>query len=180
MARYRRYKSKDKEIVDKNTGELLDYYITKKLKIEEFIMVFFASYSEIMKLQGQKVKLLMLCWKFSSFGNSESGNILVNNAVFKDNVRKYEPNMTDSAIDAGISTLAKRGFLKRMCKGQYELNPDYFFKGTLSNRSHLKFSVEVDPASIAERKDKNGNLKSYCFLAKSISLYRDVNTKEDL
>ena len=40
---------------------------------------------------------------------------------------------------------AKKGLLIKQCKGQYTLNPEYFFKGTLSNRSSLKYTLCYNP-----------------------------------
>lgn len=52
MATYITESSKDYSIVDKRTGELLELKQTRKLSLEEFIMVFFSSYPELFKLKG--------------------------------------------------------------------------------------------------------------------------------
>lgn len=169
MKKYITEKSKDFSLLDNHTGEILDYNQVKKVSIEEFIMVFFSSYPEILKLEGQKLKILMLCWKYSTFGGDE-GNIITNNLLFKTKVREYEPSISDAAIDVAISTLAKKGILRRVCKGQYELNPDYFFKGTLSKRSKLRFSVEVEPV---DKRGRGDNAKeSFCFFVNGITAYK--------
>lgn len=51
--------SKDYSIVDNHTGELLELRQTRKLSLEEFIMVFFSSYPELFKLRGLQLKVLM-------------------------------------------------------------------------------------------------------------------------
>lgn len=170
MKKYITEKSRDFSLLDNHTGEILDYNQVKKVSIEEFIMVFFSSYPEILKLEGQKLKILMLCWKHSTFGG-EGGNIIINDTSFKEKVREYEPNISNANIDLAFSTLTKRGLLRRICKGRYELNPDYFFKGTLSKRSKLKFSVEVEPLDKSDRRD---NAKeSFCFFVNSITAYKE-------
>lgn len=168
--KYITLKSKNYSLLDNNTGEILDYSEVKKVTLEDFIMVFFSSYPEIMRLEGQKMKVLMLCWKLSTFGGKESGNIIINDQEFKRRVREYEPNMSDSNIDACFSVLVKKGLLVRICKGRYELNPTYFFKGALSSRSHLMFSVEVDPS--IEIMGENSKKSDKCFFIKSLTIYR--------
>lgn len=172
--KYITQKSNDYAILDKHTGEILDFNQVKKVSLDEFIMVFFTAYSELFKLEGQKLKILMLCWRYSTFGGEE-GNIVINDACFKKKVREYEPTISDSNIDSCISFLTKRGLLIRQCKGRYELNPQYFFKGSLSDRSHLKLCVEVDPKNKIEVEEKDGK-KSFCFLVHSVSVIEDKNT----
>ena len=147
VKKYITEKSEDYSLVDKHTGELLDYCYTKKVSIDEFIMVFFTCVPQVMKLNGTQLKVLMCCWKHSSFnpmGETE-GNVVNNNASFKNYVRRNGLDISDAAIDNAISALHKKNFLLKKCRGEYILNPSYFFKGTLSQRSHIRLSVEYDP-----------------------------------
>ena len=41
-----------------------------------------------------------------------------------------------------VSKLAKKDILIKQCQGTYMLNPLYFFKGKLSDRTHLKLVIE--------------------------------------
>ena len=66
-------------------------------------------------------------------------------SVQKEKIRQEGGEMTDTTIDKAIHTLFKKGMLQRRCKGSYFLNPDYFFKGTLSNRTKLKYTVSYRP-----------------------------------
>jgi len=166
MKKYITEKSEDFCLVDKHTGEILDYNQTRRVSLEEFIMVFCSSYPEIMKLEGQKLKVLMLCWKHSNFTDDGSGrgNLLVNNFLFKEEVRKHIPKMSNENIDACLSILKKKGFLLKVCRGTYELNPKYFFKGRLSKRrSRLKLSFEVDPECTDST--LGGEKSSACFFS---------------
>lgn len=140
-------KSEDYSLLDNHTGEILDFYQTKKVSLDEFIMVFFSCIPKIMELQGSYLKILICCWKFSSFNplNTTEGNIVPNNLRFKQYVRSCGINTSDANIDNAFSELRKKGFLIKMCRGEYMLNPEYFFKGTLSQRSKLRFSVVVEP-----------------------------------
>jgi len=157
-------KSEDYSLVDKHTGELLDFNMTKKVSIDEFIMVFFSCMPQIMKLKGSYLKVLICCWKFSSFNpvSTTAGNTITNNERFKAYVKTCMPTATDNSIDVAFSALRKKGFLIKMCRGEYMLNPEYFFKGTISQRSRLRFSVQVDPA-----KDGISADTSVCFFVHS-------------
>lgn len=147
MSRYITEKSKDYSIVDNHTGELLEFRQTRKLSLDEFIMVFFSSYPEIFKLQGMQLKVLMCCWKHSTYNkeNDTTGNIVHNNTSFKQHCREEGLDVSDASIDNAISTLCKVGLLQKKCRGEYLLNPDYFFKGVLTQRTKVLMQYVVGP-----------------------------------
>ena len=147
MARYITETSKDYSVVDNHTGELLELKQTRKLSLEEFIMVFFSSYPELFKLKGLQLKILMCCWKHSTYNkeNDLSGNIVHNNTSFKEHCREEGLQLSDASIDNNISALCKAGLLRKKCRGEYLLNPDYFFKGSLSQRTKVLMSFIVAP-----------------------------------
>ena len=134
-------------VVDSATGEIIS--AVKRVKaetIDDFMMVFLNGLNYLFKLDGKELKVLMCCWKASSISTMEnSANLFANNVVFKNYVRKQGLELSDSAIDNYVHKLAKKGTIKRMCKGYYMLNPDYFFKGRLSERSKLKLELEYNP-----------------------------------
>lgn len=140
-------KSKDYSLLDNRTGEILEYSKTRKVPMENFVMVFLSSHTDLLSLKGAQLKLLVCCWIHSSFNNNtcKEGNLLHNDAVFKDNCRKDGLNISDGVIDNTICQLNKKGFLIKKCRGTYLLNPDYFFKGTLSDRSKLQYTLKVEP-----------------------------------
>ena len=147
MARYITEKSKDYSVVDNHTGELLELRQTRKLSLEEFIMVFFSSYPELFKLKGLQLKILMCCWKHSTYNkeNDTTGNIVHNNASFKQHCKDEGLNLSDASIDNNISQLCKAGLLIKKCRGEYVLNPNYFFKGSLSQRTKMMMNFMVEP-----------------------------------
>lgn len=147
MSKYITETSEDYSLVDNHTGELLEYKQTRKLSLEEFIMVFFSSYPELFKLKGLQLKILMCCWKHSTYNkdNDISGNIVHNNASFKEHCREEGLGVSDASIDNNISTLCKTGLLVKKCRGEYLLNPEYFFKGSLSQRTKIQMDFIVDP-----------------------------------
>ena len=147
MAKYVTETSENYALLDKQTGEILEYRETRKVTVDEFIMVFFTSYPELMKLTGVQLKVLMCCWKLSSFNpiNEKTGNIVHNNPSFKDYCREEGVTAPDAGIDNAISKLCKKRLILKRCKGEYILNPEYFFKGTLSNRSKIDLRFIVEP-----------------------------------
>lgn len=140
-------KSENYKLVDVHTGELLDYNMVKKVPIQDFIMVYLASIPELFALQGKQLKLLMAIWRLSSFNKAwcEDGNIFLNDQSTKDAIRRLGLDISDTSIDVALHELTTKGFLIKLGRGKYLLNPNYFFKGTLSDRSHIRLSVEVDP-----------------------------------
>ena len=136
-------KDKDYVKVNPDTGEVKDAYVTRKVSMDEFIMLFFNSFPELFKLEGNALKLLMCIWKKSSYNPFEdSGNLFYNNKIFKEYVRSTGLNLTDLTINMYVSKLAKKDILIKQCQGTYMLNPLYFFKGKLSDRTHLKLVIE--------------------------------------
>lgn len=147
MAKYITETSDDYSLVDKHTGELLELKQTRKLSLDEFIIVFFSSYPELFKLKGLQLKVLMCCWKHSTYNkeNDVSGNIVHNNASFKEHCREEGLELSNASIDNTISSLCRANLLKKKCRGEYLLNPDYFFKGSLSQRTKVMMQFIVDP-----------------------------------
>lgn len=147
MAKYVTEKVKGWSLVDDSTGELLEYKQTKKVSMEEFIMVFFAGCPELMKLTGVELKVLICCWQKSSFNpvSDNTGNIIFNGASFKEFCREQGASTSDANIDNAICALNKKGLLLKKNRGEYLLNPKYFFRGTLSNRSKIDLRFIVEP-----------------------------------
>lgn len=132
----------DYSLLNNHTGEIREWKRTKVVSIDEFIMVFFASMPDLFKLKGLQLKVLMCCWKHSSYNNViEEGNIVYNNKLLKDYIRSCGLEITDSAIDVIIHNLSKEKILIKKCKGTYMLNPQYFFKGKLADKSKLELRM---------------------------------------
>lgn len=147
MTKYITEKSEDYSILDKRTGEVLDMNITKKIDLDEFIMVFFSSCPQLMELKGNHLKVLICCWKYSSYNpdNEERGNTIHNGPGFKQACKDSGLDVSPAVIDNAISALHKKGFLIKRYRGEYLLNPQYFFKGRLSSRSKVKIHFTVEP-----------------------------------
>lgn len=147
MAKYVTEKVEGWSLVDESTGELLEYKQTRKISLNEFIMVFFTSCPELMKLSGVELKVLICCWKLSSFNplSEKNGNVIHNNQSLKRYCKEQGATISDANVDNAISVLCKKRMLLKRCKGEYMLNPEYFFKGTLSNRSKIDLNFIVEP-----------------------------------
>lgn len=136
----------DYSLLDNHTGEVIEWKRTKVVSVDEFIMFFFASMPDLFKLKGLQLKVLMCCWKHSSYNNViEDGNIVHNDRLLKEYIRSCGLEITDGAIDVIIHNLAKANILIKKCKGTYMLNPQYFFKGKLAEKSRLELRMVTNP-----------------------------------
>ena len=50
--------------------------------------------------------------------------------------------VSDTVINNAFTAFVKNNLMIKECRGQYLLNPKYFFRGTLSQRSKLKLQIE--------------------------------------
>lgn len=135
------------KVVNNTTGEIISAVTTVKCSsVDEFMMCFLTSISQIVRLDGNTIRVLMWCWKFSSFNpNLPEANIIHNDQTFKQKIRQAGRDLSDSVIDKAMHLLCKKDFLKRQCKGCYYLNPQYFFRGTLTNRAKLQYNILYQP-----------------------------------
>lgn len=139
--------SDDYSLLDKRTGEITEYKQTKKVELGEFIQVYFSSCPQIMKLKGSYLKVLMCIWKYSTYNpaNEMEGNIIHNDSLFKEYCREEGISNSDALIDNAFSKLNKEGIIIKQCRGTYMLNPEYFFKGSLSSRTKILYTYKVEP-----------------------------------
>ena len=136
----------DYSLLDVHTGEVLEWKRTRVVSVDEFIMFFFASMPDLFKLEGLQLKVLMCCWKHSTYNDVErEGNIVCNNKLLKDYIHQCGLNISDGAIDVIIHRLAKENILIKKCRGTYMLNPQYFFKGRLAEKSKLELRMVTNP-----------------------------------
>lgn len=155
MSKYTTVTDPDYSLLDNHTGEILKWKRTTVVNIDEFIIFFFASMPQIFRLGGLQMKILMCCWKFSSYNDVETeGNLVYNNKLLKDYIRSCGLDLTDGAIDVIMHYLTKEGMLIKKCRGVYMLNPKYFFKGTLSKRSKLELKVVSNGSEEKEEEEE--------------------------
>lgn len=138
--------SKDYAFLDQTTGEIKDLKITRTVTQEEFILLFLRAFlPKAISLDGNQLKILLCCWECSTFNpkGSSDGNIFHNDIEFKDFVRSSGLDLTNGAIDVYVSNLAKANLIIKKCRGKYMLNPEFFFKGTLTDNSRLRLELNT-------------------------------------
>jgi hypothetical protein len=75
----------------------------------------------------------------------KEGNIVHNDKLLKEYIHQCGLNISDTAIDVIIHRLAKSNILIKKCRGTYMLNPQYFFKGRLAEKSKLELRMITSP-----------------------------------
>lgn len=140
-------------LVNSKTGEIIpEVSVIRSKRVEGFGMIFLDSIEDIVHLDGNSMRVFLLCLKFSTFNNKRpEPNIIYNTLYFKNLVRESCPSMTNSTINTCFCKLAKCGFLFRVGMGAYCLNPKYCFKGAIKNRT--KIMDQLIP--MMEREDDN-------------------------
>lgn len=143
--RYYTETSDTKCVLDLETGEMTALTQTRVVKQDDFIMVFLSTIPDFFKLNGSQIKFLMALWKLSSFNvkYTDKGNIVNNNNGTKERIREMGIDLSNPAIDALFSQVCKMGFVIKVCKGEYMLNPTYFFKGMVSDATRMQLIIET-------------------------------------
>ena len=137
----------EKTIVDQFTGEILSAektIIRTVRNTDEFIQVYLNDMKGLMDINScSEFKVLMWMWKMSDFlDEKQFGNAIgISGLLF--NRLKKECNIKDQTVRNTISSLAKKGLLIKddNIRGTYYLNPKFFFKGALSDRTKCLTSV---------------------------------------
>lgn len=128
--------NQDYSLLDKHTGEVIEWKRTKVIDVDEFIMFFFASIPELCQLEGLHIKVLMCCWKASTYNNVDTeGNIVNNNKLLKDYIRQCGLDISDNTIDVVISKLTKRGILIKNVEALTCLTPNISLKEDLQRKA---------------------------------------------
>lgn len=124
-------------------GELIsaEQTIVKKVNAEEFCQIYLRDSEDFSTLTGSEYRVLVQCWLFSTYYKDEKtdmpGNMITYNGVFKDQVMN-RTGLKEGTIKNSLSSLVKKEMLiKDKNKGVYYLNPKYFFKGKLGDRTKL-------------------------------------------
>lgn len=129
--------------VENATGEILE--AEKKIickDIDEFGMLFLKTLDVSGGLTGTDMNVLLCAWFYSS-KTDVLGNIFANTKDFKAYIRLRYRNISDSSVNNSISKLKKKGLLlKGEGKACYRINPEYFWKGSLRDRSKAIVSIE--------------------------------------
>lgn len=125
-------------------GELIsaEQTIIKKVNVEEFCQVYLQDSEDFGNLSGSEYKILIQCWLHSVYYKESDlnipGNVVTFNSLLKESIQKVT-GLKDGTIRNAFSSLVKKGMLLKPegIKGIYYLNPKYFFKGKLTERTKL-------------------------------------------
>jgi len=110
----------------------------KKKKFSElgpqFIIVYLEKVSDISKkLNPTEIELLTWMWKDCVTQGEEHHNVVY---ALAHNKNKWAASIETKVgvIENAITSLVSNGFIKRIGRGVYILNPEYFYKGSKNGR----------------------------------------------
>lgn len=140
-----------KTTVDSLTGEVVESTIVsvRKVKPDEFIQVYLEDFAGLLRLTGNELKLLLFIWRESIWYDGMEnlpGNKVVINKQLIDSIASAV-GVTEGAVRNSISKLSAKSVLLKDAKyrGIYYLNPEFFFKGKIGDRTkRLRVVREYD------------------------------------
>lgn len=125
-------------------GELIsaEQTIVKKISAEEFTQVYLRDNEEFYSLSKAESNVLSICWLLSIYYSDESFNLPGNKVTFDKSFKtivEKKTGLKSSTIYNTMASLVKKEMLLKNKdeKGTYYLNPKYFFKGRLTDRTKL-------------------------------------------
>lgn len=129
-------------------GEIISGEIQhiKKVKLDEFCQVYLKDNSEFYSLSKAESNVLAVCMYLSVYYDDDEiqypGNKVNYDALFKDTVLK-KTGLKEGTLKNTMMSLVRKDMLLRNpnYKGIYFLNPKYFFKGTINNRTKVIKSI---------------------------------------
>lgn len=132
---------KEETTVDQFTGEIISSTKTN-IKFckntDEFIQVYLKDMSGLMNITTHsEMKVIIWIWKMSSYAEEKQvGNMFTTNGMFFDKLKK-QFNIESKTVRNVICKLNKKGLIikDKGFRGVYYLNPEFFFKGALSDRT---------------------------------------------
>ena len=137
-----------KVIVDNETGEVVSAVAKRVCDTqEEFIKIYLNSIDDLISLDNRMFQVLMVCLREAKFcdDKNQDGNTLYNFKDFKDKCRQLIDNeLSDKAINMYVSRLATMQILIRKSRGEFVLNPRYFVKGQMTQKTRLQLVVEYE------------------------------------
>ena len=137
-----------KVIVDNKTGEVVSAVAKRVCDTqEEFIKIYLNSIDDLISLDNRMFQVLMVCLREAKFcdDKNQDGNTLYNFKDFKDKCRQLIDNeLSDKAINMYVSRLATMQILIRKSRGEFVLNPRYFVKGQMTQKTRLQLVVEYE------------------------------------
>ncbi len=141
MARYRREKDPNKEIHDKDTGEVLGPVInTIYIQPENFTKLFNNNIETLLSVHSQALQVLLVAVKYSTFSeaNGEEGSYFYNDDIFKQRCHDLiKPEIPKNTINKYLHDLAEASIIIRKSRGTYLINPYFLLKGKIPKTANF-------------------------------------------
>ena len=135
-------------IGSKEDGEILqDFVIEKKCNTqEEFLKIYINSIDDLASIDHLTFQVMLIVLKRARFCDKENkdGNEFFNNDNFKKEVKDKLGLKKDNTVNKYVSNLAKAKILLRVNKGSYILNPRYFARGKMTDKTRMELIVKYD------------------------------------
>ena len=147
MGKTRFIRNNDLFIGEKESGEILQDFVIERTcdTQEEFLKIYLNSIEDLSKIDHQTFEVLLIVLRRARFVDKEDvmGNEFFNNDIFKHEV-KMKLGLKDNAINKYVSNLTKAKILLRVNKGSYILNPRYFLKGKMTDKTRMELVVKYN------------------------------------
>lgn len=125
-------------------GEILSAEIKtiKNLSAEQFCQVYLQENEEFFQLSKSEVNVLAVCWYTSNYYEDKDFKLPGNKITLDEQLRdiiKSKTKLAAGTIKNTIVSLVKKDMLIKDSnyKSIYYLNPKFFFKGKISDRTKL-------------------------------------------
>lgn len=134
------------ELVDKETGEVTELYET--IKVDEeiwfklYVNTFFGAIGNITSLKDLKV--FILCLKLSVDRKDEGNIINVTDIKFK-SIATEQLKLNKQNLWRSLNSLCEKGFLHKIDKNNYRINPQISYCGSRHDRAKLILKIIHEP-----------------------------------
>lgn len=136
-----------KKILTEDTGELDKMYARINVgSQEEFLKIYINSIDDLSNIDHQTFQVMLIVLKRAKYIDKDNiyGNEFFNNDNFKQEVKAKLGIKKDNTVNKYVSNLAKAKILLRVNKGSYILNPRYFARGVMTNKTRMELIVKYD------------------------------------
>lgn len=125
-------------------GEILSAEVKtiKTVSAEQFCQIYLRDNEEFYKLSKAESNVLAVLWYTSNYYEDKDRALLGNKISLDEELRdtiKIKTNLAAGTIRNTITSLVKKKMLLKdsRYKAVYYLNPEYFFKGKISDRTQI-------------------------------------------
>lgn len=133
------------EVVDKETGELLELYETYKIDEETwfrlYVNTFFAAIGEITSLKD--IQLFIECLKFSHEADGLGNIVCISDIEFR-RIAESKLKLNKQNMCRSFKSLCSKGFLHKLDGKNYRINPQIAYCGKRHNRAKLILKLIKD------------------------------------